>query len=245
MSTVRDDLFARYLDAVARAAADLPSERREELLSEIREHLGSAERAGDAGDEAAARTVLDRLGEPEEIAAAARDEAGLHQPGDVREWRQPGRGHETAAVLMLTVGSLLPVLGWLVGVALLWTSQRWRTREKVLGTLIVPGGPGLILIAGAMVPGSLTSCSGESIDLGTGLSTTDPQVCTTASNYGIGVAGPLLLAAALLSIMTAVLLYVLARRRVAAAEPVRAVAGSSPWGRWRSLVCCFSDSAGC
>lgn len=60
-----------------------------------------------------------------------------------------GLGLEIVAVLMLTVGSLIPVLGWGVGVILLWSSGRWRPSEKLLGTLIVPGGPGMALLLGA------------------------------------------------------------------------------------------------
>jgi hypothetical protein len=58
--------------------------------------------------------------------------------------RSPRRGvglRETLALLLLTIGSLLcSVLGWLVGVVLLWTSPQWTTREKLIGTLILPGG---------------------------------------------------------------------------------------------------------
>jgi hypothetical protein len=32
------------------------------------------------------------------------------------------------------------VLGWLTGVVLLWTSTVWSTREKLVGTLVLPGG---------------------------------------------------------------------------------------------------------
>jgi hypothetical protein len=49
---------------------------------------------------------------------------------------------------MLTLGSVIPVFGWAVGVVLLWSSGLWRRSEKVLGTLIVPGGPGLVLVLG-------------------------------------------------------------------------------------------------
>jgi hypothetical protein len=55
---------------------------------------------------------------------------------------------EVGAVVMLTVGSLIP-LGWVVGVILLWSSRIWRRSEKLLGTLIVPGGPGLALFGAA------------------------------------------------------------------------------------------------
>ena len=34
---------------------------------------------------------------------------------------------------------LLPVV-WVVGVVLLWRSRAWTTRDKLIGTLLVPGG---------------------------------------------------------------------------------------------------------
>ena len=43
------------------------------------------------------------------------------------------------AVSLLTFGSIIPVVGWLAGVLLLWTGRRWRTWEKVLGTLVIQG----------------------------------------------------------------------------------------------------------
>jgi len=82
-------------------------------------------------------------------------------PGEPRlpQAHQRGLGLEIVAVLMLTVGSLIPVLGWAVGVILLWSSGRWRPSEKLLGTLIVPGGPGMALLLGAAamaLPSALT-----------------------------------------------------------------------------------------
>src|ERR1035437_1797757 len=56
-------------------------------------------------------------------------------------------GLEAGAVAMLTLGPLLPLIGWEAGVILLWSSALWRRSEKLLGTLIVPGGPGLALFA--------------------------------------------------------------------------------------------------
>ena len=181
-----DRLASDYLARLDAAARALPADRRAELLEGISEHLASARDAGELGDEAAARTLLDRLGEPEEIVAAARDEgpgaaaeAGdgpppwgppswhggswgaapppTHAPATVTT--PPSTALETAAVLMLTVGSLLPVLGWLVGVALLWASRRWRTWEKVLGTLVVPFGPGILLPLSALTGFSTQTCS--------------------------------------------------------------------------------------
>ena len=66
-------------------------------------------------------------------------------------------------------------IGWLVGVALLWTSDRWRIWEKVLGTLVWPFGYASVLVLGS-VP--LAQCT--SVDAG-------PEICS-------GIVVPLVLA---------------------------------------------------
>lgn len=174
-----EQLVSDYLERLRSAATVLPVERRAELVEEIGEHLASARAAGELGDEAAARTLLDRLGAPEEIVAAARDDvpAGHTGGSGPPPWGPPRAGGwaappappptlvppsttlETFAVLMLTVGSLIPVVGWLVGVALLWTSRRWRPWEKALGTLVVPGGPGILLPLSAFAGLTTQTCS--------------------------------------------------------------------------------------
>lgn len=77
----------------------------------------------------------------------------------------PGRGvgtRETLALIFLTVGSLLcSVLGWMVGTILLWTSTTWTGREKLIGTLILPGGlaPAALLVVGGIGAYSCGSAS--------------------------------------------------------------------------------------
>ena len=72
MTTMRrDPLVDDYLRRLEAAAADLPRERRAELVGEIEEHVDTALAEG-GDDETAVRNVLERLGSPEEIAAAAR-----------------------------------------------------------------------------------------------------------------------------------------------------------------------------
>ena len=73
MKVNADPLVEDYLRRLETAASVLPAHRREELVAEISEHLAEALRQVPAGDEAAVRSVLDRLGSPEEIAAAAAD----------------------------------------------------------------------------------------------------------------------------------------------------------------------------
>lgn len=98
------------------------------------------------------REALARLGEPEALAEAARAELGTRdeRPTSPPAWSpppEPGarRGRvrplDVAAVVLLLIGGLvLPVVGWIVGVVLLWASDTWNWREKLLGTLVIPGG---------------------------------------------------------------------------------------------------------
>ena len=58
--------------------------------------------------------------------------------------RQRGGRLETAAILFLTLGWLLPLLGWLVGAVLTGISSAWSTREKLLA---LPGMFALVTVA--------------------------------------------------------------------------------------------------
>jgi hypothetical protein len=116
-----DQLAAAYLTRLRRAAGGLPRARRKELLEAIQAHITEARAAGALP----LRDVLDGLGEPEEIAAAA--------GGGVKAG---AGGHQIAAVVLLLAGGAVFFIGWFAGVVLLWTSDRWRWYDKVLGTLV-------------------------------------------------------------------------------------------------------------
>ena len=170
-----DRLVEEYLSRLADAARRLAPDRRSELLTEIREHI-AASRAGATGkDEADVRTMLDRLGEPTDIVAAALDDGRQEPPprGQAAQ-RRPRLGLEVAAVVMLTLGSLIPLVGWAVGVILLWSSGWWRRSEKLLGTFIVPGGFGLALLLGAF---PTQTCTGPT-PVGDGGQVADEMVCS-------------------------------------------------------------------
>ena len=48
---------------------------------------------------------------------------------------------EWLAVALLPFGGLVvPLFGWMLGVWLLWQSRVWSVKEKLVGTLVVPGG---------------------------------------------------------------------------------------------------------
>lgn len=205
-----DHVVTDYLKRLEAAAASLPPARRMELLQEIREHIEAARAAGAAADEATVRTMLDRLGEPEDIVAAALESSPDAEP--VRVVEQPSTGLELAAALLLTVGSFIPLIGWAVGAVLLWGSRRWSTREKLLGTLVVPGGPGMALWLGLFFPGQTCVYTDGSAG------TTDTECSGFSLSPWIGV--PLFLAILIAPFIVAGLLYSRARSRAEAEEPV-------------------------
>ncbi|MFC4069815.1 HAAS signaling domain-containing protein [Actinoplanes subglobosus] len=77
MMTQTDELVAAYLARVERAASRLPAGRREELIADLREHIEIARAESGAESEAEVRTILDRLGDPESIVAAADTQTDL------------------------------------------------------------------------------------------------------------------------------------------------------------------------
>jgi hypothetical protein len=78
----------------------------------------------------------------------------------------------TAVIFLLIGGVVIPFVGWVVGVILLWYSPRWRRSEKLLGTLVWPGGllaPVLLMLGAGVatvIPSSGTSCSGGYTETG-------------------------------------------------------------------------------
>lgn len=161
-----NELVARYLAELEAATVDLPADARDDLLTDIRAHL--AQVAAD-GDELAVRDAIDRLGSPTEIAASARIAEGLPlgptgpPPPDPGADPVPPTGtarssktRDTWTVLALLLGPVVlalslglvnrgllligVVIGTAIGWGLLWTSVTWTTPEKLLGSLVWPGG---------------------------------------------------------------------------------------------------------
>ncbi|MFF0271338.1 HAAS signaling domain-containing protein [Kribbella sp. NPDC004536] len=135
-----DRLVEAYLNELATEAAALPAGRRDELLADMKAHIAEA-RAGGATSEDEIREVLQRLGRPSEIVAAATE--GLVQV----EIGPRLRPQDFVAVGLLLFGPyllsfsvILAVVAWGVGLGLLWTSNRWTTLWKLIGTLSWPLG---------------------------------------------------------------------------------------------------------
>ena len=252
MSTDDDQLVEDYLRELHIAAQGLPADRRDELIEEITAHIAEARQSD--GSPMAVRNILDRLGDPADIVRAAADAppggpawsaaagSGVGYPAAA----QPGRpgALEMAAVLFLLFGGIvIPFLGWVVGVVLLWMSPRWTTRDKLLGTLVWPGGllaPVLLAAAGAaagLLATSVTTCT--SVDpVAAPVSSSQETVVQVATHCtasgGIGLPPWLVITLSLILLILAVAgpiwtaSRLLRRARQSPAEPVSAPANMIP-----------------
>jgi hypothetical protein len=153
MTTEADALILRYLQELESELHDLPANRRQELLDEVGEHIAAARATLDPETEAGVRTMLERLGDPADIAAEARERFG--PPAAPARPSTPWL--EVIAIVMLVI----PFLGWVVGVVLVWLSRLWSTRDKLIGTL---GGLSWVL-AGL---GTISMSAGGSTAVGSG-----------------------------------------------------------------------------
>ncbi len=224
MNNADDQLVAEYLSRLVACAASLPADRRDELVEEISAHIAEArQRPAPSADPAASgvQAILARLGKPEDIVRSAAEQAGFPAgesgaagsappEGDDSsspEWADDDRGvaapssrrlgaMEICAVILLLAGGFLAGIGWIVGVVLLWSSDRWRTSDKVLGTLIWPGGLATTLAVvffGLAIPAGVSICSS-----GSGSCSTSPPVWVSLVVILLvvigGIGGPILVA---------------------------------------------------
>jgi uncharacterized membrane protein len=187
MSDRTQQLIDSYLDRLEAALADVPRGHRRELVDEIADHIADARADLPNAGEAEIRTLLDRLGDPADIAAEARGrfEVAGERPRTTT-WR------ETLALILLPVGGvLLPFVGWIVGVVLLWTSAAWNTRDKLVGTLLLPGG---------LLPATFFAVLAGSSSSGTCIAPAGPGLSPVCSSSG---------GASVLAIAGAIALFVL------------------------------------
>jgi len=147
MTTEVDALILRYLQDLEGELRDLPANRRQELLDEVGEHIAAARAALDPETEAGVRTMLERLGDPADIAAEARERFGVQRP--------PARPATPWLEVIAIVLLVIPFVGWVVGVVLVWLSRLWTTRDKLIGTL---GGMSWVLAGLGVV---MTSAGGS------------------------------------------------------------------------------------
>jgi uncharacterized membrane protein len=99
-----DVLVNEYLGAVERALVGLPVARRAELLADLREHIAAQRELLDAESEADVRSILERLGDPEAVAAEARLDTPMPPP------------------VQLSPGPRATAVGWVIAVMLVFVA---------------------------------------------------------------------------------------------------------------------------
>ncbi len=169
----------------AEAALRLPPDRAEELVADIRDHLGEAVPPG-AG-EAEVRTALDRVGDPRDLV----DEAGGSTALPRTPTAVPAESNrlEVAALVCLVASLVLfiafPVAALLLiaGLVMLLLSKRWTTVDKVLGAVAyaVLGAPALLFAGFGLTFVTYTQGCSQQMDAA-GNSTSEP-VCSSSGGH--------------------------------------------------------------
>jgi uncharacterized membrane protein len=209
MSTTPDKLVERYLKHLDVELDDLPRDRRREIVDEIAGHIAEARAGHEHETEADVRNILEGLGDPTDIAEDARERFEI-EPAQPAQPFKPGWIEVGALVLLLIGGLAIPIFGWVIGVVLLWVSNAWNIRDKIIGTVFWPGGLALPLLL-FLASTDLTSSS-CSIDPATGQEF-DCSTSSGASSLGIVLA---IVVLATPVVTTAYLAYRLRRRPAAA-----------------------------
>ncbi|HUY96407.1 MAG TPA: hypothetical protein VMW47_02080 [Verrucomicrobiae bacterium] len=132
-----DDISRRYLKRLEKELGDLPAVYRNEVLDEIREHIADSRVA--VQSDADMPAVLNRLGDPKSIADDARERFELksYRAGTI----------EIAAIILLLFS--FSIVGYIVGLVLVWRSPAWRRLDKLIGTLTPVVAVPAVWIAGA------------------------------------------------------------------------------------------------
>jgi uncharacterized membrane protein len=128
-----------YLAQLETALVGVPESVGRDIRAGVEEELTGL-------DATAAAARIEELGDPAFIAAEARAEAGsspVVAGAPVTGVQATGigdsRGYTIIAALLVALGGVLvPVLGWIVGIAMVWMSRTWTLGEKWIATLTGP-----------------------------------------------------------------------------------------------------------
>jgi uncharacterized membrane protein len=119
-----------YLARLEAELTPLPADRRQELLADVKEHLAEARAVLGQETDADLLNLLDRFGDPAELARAAMDAPAEPAVALPPAYLTEGWGWiEVAAILLL-------ILVWPAGAILVWLSRFWRTRDKLIATIM-------------------------------------------------------------------------------------------------------------
>lgn len=129
-----------YLAQLDIALADVADETARDIRSGVLEELTGL-------DAATAAVRIQQLGDPFFIAAQAREAGGddttrvVNQPAPGELRPMESRPMESRGLIVLTAilvaigGVIVPILGWIIGIVLVWVSKAWTRGEKWCATL--------------------------------------------------------------------------------------------------------------
>jgi len=170
MTTTVDAYLAELEQLLAAADPVL----RQELVDGIREEL-----AGVSPDAADAR--LRELGDPARVAVGLLSETqGAARAAAAPARQEPTQDGDAAwypivTLLLLTIGGIVvPVIGWLAGLIMLWAARGWRILHKVAGTALALTGPLLVFLG--LFPWSVAETSTVTQISGSGSSSPNPLI---------------------------------------------------------------------
>lgn len=160
-----------YLDRLRAAAQSLTADEADGLVADIADHLREALPA--TPSEAEVRTVLDRLGTPQELVAAAGGPANISAsapatgPGAAPPQDPRFGAVEVLALVGLVGAELLFILWplaallWLAGLVLIAVSRVWSGRQKAWGLAgLATGFPVAFTVLAIPAPSGTTVCEG-------------------------------------------------------------------------------------
>lgn len=123
----------RYLAQLNTALTGVSAEVRNEILAGVAEQLTGLD------DDAAARVIAE-LGDPEFIASEARGASETVAVAEKQRVVDSTGFAVVAAVLVMAGGVVVPFVGWVVGVVLVWLSSRWKKWERWVATFVPAAG---------------------------------------------------------------------------------------------------------
>jgi uncharacterized membrane protein len=162
MNGTRHHDVGEYLRRLQRTMGDVPVDRREEILQEIEEHIAELLGEYPEATDADVRNVLERVGDPEDIAAEARERVEDHSPNQTVAVvvRPRNSWTDSAAIALLILSGPLimfplfrpevALIGWFVAFILVWLSVVWSTRDKTKASLAMTAG----LLSALLINGS-------------------------------------------------------------------------------------------
>lgn len=192
--TTLDTTASGYLRRVRRLLEGTDPEAASSLLEGITEEFEGL-------DEAAVRSRIEQFGSPEEVTADLRAEVAS-RPHDA------GWYTWLTAFLVTFGGFVVPLLGWIGGVVLLWNSKTWQKRHRIIGTAVWPA----VTLAGVvgLMPWALNApavtVTSEQTVSADGITTNTPESAPLTGDAGwdIGTVLSPLLGALLFGLLLAV-----------------------------------------